>query len=257
MNPLVLAVHWLLNYWRSSYFTNVLPPLMAWLAIFLLFRRKERSARLFLAYFLAYSASQLVFFLGVAFYTHTPQYHSATEWMKRSDVLFTLFEFWIFYRYIGWQLDRRYRFAQLAVGLVYALGSLAILLRSIPADGWISQNGQTDLYNVQAGCLVLLCLLYYRNLFQRSTCNPVQEPSFWIVSALTLCMITSLPYSLFINEIRRQNYLLYTHLFAIIYILYTLMFGVILRAQYMGLAGSGSRPGKEARSAKGRPLVNS
>ena len=217
-----------MDYFRNNYYIGLLAHLFAIVAIFIVRRQKRRELKIFELYLLVYIFNELPFYIATALFqsvNRTILFISGLE-----DYLFTVFEFFVFYVYIYKALEGTNRSVIRLLSLVYYLTSAVVFLKVLIVDRFSLEVLQ-NAFILQAILLLFLCVLYFLKIFNsKPTLDLINEPSFWIITGLTCCLLCTFPLTLLLNNIFQKNYLLYSHLFSIFYFFYVILFIMIIRA---------------------------
>jgi hypothetical protein len=224
----------LFNQFSSQYYSGLIVLVMAisGLSISIIRKKEHYSLRLFPFYFIAYIILTLIFYINVISYINSPSNQNISIMVTGSDYIFTLIEFLIFmhffYNIINSTSKKRLIALLITLFLLVYISYLAndlILYRNIKTDT------VTIVYTLESAVLLIPSIFYYFQVFTNPpTINLRKESSFWVVTGIFFSMICSLPYCIIENYLRKINSSLYVQLFAILYILYCLLFLMIIRA---------------------------
>ena len=98
-------------------------------------------------------------------------------------------------------------------------------------DKGITERTQSVVYTVEGVILLILCSIYFFELFKNlPVVNLKNEPVFWVSVGLLFFMACTLPYSLMENYIEKYDSDLSFTLYSLFYIFYTILFIMIIRA---------------------------
>jgi hypothetical protein len=218
-----------LDYLSIGYYTGVIAHLFAVIGFFTLQRQKKKELKIFELYLIVYIFNEVSYLLSSFLQNER---HFIVFVSRLVDYLFTMFEFFVFYVYLSKMLKGFLNSYPLKLlSFVYAFISLVILLNALTKSEDVLYEALQNAYIIQATCLLFLCVLYFLKIFNsRPTLDLFNEPSFWIITGLTFCMLCTLPLTFLLNNIHTRNYLLYSHLFSIFYFFYIILFIMIIRA---------------------------
>ena len=94
-----------------------------------------------------------------------------------------------------------------------------------------SEITQSKVYTVEAVLLLLICLIYFFQVFRELPYIDIKNESiFWISAGLLFFVTCTLPHSILENYIFKNHSSFSFSLNAIFYIFYTLLFLMIIRA---------------------------
>jgi hypothetical protein len=220
----------LLQYIKDTYFTSVLVFFISLIGFFLTMITKNKGLKMFAYYFLAYFLGQLYFFFSST--VINGNYYSIIRIGILYDYLFTIFEFTLFYLFIKRSINHPTAniILKWAAFIYYMVHLLFFLPKIFLHKNVVPQFVVQTSFIIQASFLLIFCVVYYYYLFkEKPELNLLLEPSFWIVSGLTFCMISTLPLTFILNNVMKNNYTWGINLYAIIYIFYILLFLMIIR----------------------------
>jgi hypothetical protein len=220
----------LINYLKQGYYANAMACFIALITYFILQKKNLDELKIFKPYLILYIITQLAYFISVGFFYRSQWYTKVVIIARSIDLVFTLFEFFIFFTYIKRVLEEKYK--KSILWIIFGAFYLSVAIFAIEN---LLINGQLimlqNCYTAQAIALLILCTLYFFKLFQSPpVLNLLNEPSFWVVTGLTFCLLSTLPFSFYLNTLVKKNYVLYSQAFSIIYIFYILLFLMIARA---------------------------
>jgi hypothetical protein len=218
----------ILDYLSLGYYTGVVARLFAIIGFVILRRQKRKELKIFELYLIAYISYEIPVVL-TSFLQNDP--HFTAFVLRFVDYLFTVFEFFVFYVYINKALEGINRFVIRLLSLAYYLTNAFVLLKVLIVSRTIPSEVMQNAFIIQATVLLFLCVLYFLKIFNsKPTLDLINEPSFWIITGLTFCMLCTFPLTLLLNNIFYNNYMLYTQLFSIFYFFYIILFIMIIRA---------------------------
>lgn len=140
------------------------------------------------------------------------------------DFVFTIFEFFVFSNYLKkaipagtflWGTRLFYIISTALLPFVFILAyNESILILFV-------------LYNVQATILLIFASIYYVALFKSNNGKDLIS-SYWIITGITILLISTLPFSILSYHIWHSNFHLFDDLFAIIPAFYSMLFLFII-----------------------------
>jgi hypothetical protein len=151
-----------------------------------------------------------------------------------SDYIFTLIEFLIFMHFFYNIINgtSKKRLIVLLITL-FSLAYIFYLANDLIHYKIIKSDTVTVVYTLESAVLLIPSVFYYFQIFTKPpTINLIRESSFWVVTGIFFSMICSLPYCIVENYLKKFNSELYAQLFAILYILYCLLFLMIIKAYF-------------------------
>jgi hypothetical protein len=217
----------MLQYFQNNYYTDAIGFGLAIVGLILPLytKSKNKSLHIFRTYFGSYILLKLMGYATVALSNNKGIYPSFEFVSTYCDFCFTILEYFVFSFFL-----RQYVQANTwtIINSLFILTIFAILLRS-------SGNHWADtelLFTSQAILLIPLCISYFTNLLNTKIhLKLLNEPSFWVVTGVSFFMVCTLPYSLFIGYLRKNNVDLYIDLYSIFFVFYIILFSMIIKAQ--------------------------
>jgi hypothetical protein len=222
----------ILEYYSDNYYTMVIARIIALVGFFFLRKTVNKELSIFSPYLIVYFLGQFFYSLGVGVFQGTQYYTISFNIILIEDYLFTIFEFLIFFTYLRTVLrdfvgDKILK----ALAISYLIIAIGIFFEGFLAHKTLNIGTMRTGFIVQALFLLSFCVAYFIKIFKSPpTLDLLNEPSFWISTGLSFCMLCTLPISLFLDNLMKSSYALYVHLFAIVYIFYCLLFLMIIRA---------------------------
>jgi hypothetical protein len=147
------------------------------------------------------------------------------------DEIFTVIEFLIFSKLIYNQLAvRRLKYLHLSILVIVTIMLLYLVAEEL-VDQTLIPDRVHNAFLIQALGLCVVCVLFFIDYYLKDprTYN-FKHPIFWIITGVSFTMFTSIPFSVTMNFIQKNNLELYEKLFSIFYILYVILFVLIIKA---------------------------
>jgi hypothetical protein len=223
-------MHSLAKYFETDYFFNLASFIIGILGFLASLRinRTNNNLYLFKYYFLSYVVCTLAVYFEVILFTHSPRI--LFESIRYTDLLFTFSEFLIpiifFQRlFIKRKIESNAIFFAKYTFLVVSVGLLIFDMVRLNELSYVTME---NIFTLQAICLLVPCIFYYRMAFIESPGRaPISElPEFWIVTGISFFMLCTLPFSLLTNLLSstfNTNYIIFD-------IFYCLLFLAFIRA---------------------------
>jgi hypothetical protein len=219
------------DWWAQNYFLDPLSTLAALIGflIFIVKEDKGNIAYIFLYYFIGYLL--LKFIILDAIFLNLP-FQLRENILQLIDYIFTLFEFLIFFIFFKKILLLKIHRRILVIISCLFLGTgCSLLLYDITVSGKVPPSSRNFVFNLQAFSLLVPSILYYLEIFKsKPTFNLLRTSSFWVVTGLSLFMISTLPFSLLLDFFWKDNQIVYNYVFNLFYIFYIILFSTIIRA---------------------------
>jgi hypothetical protein len=211
-----------------QFYTNLLCFVTAVLSSTVTFLRRPSSNNLFVFryYFLAYSFLTLISY--ISFFKFSDDWDYIIDRIHlNGDILFTVFEFYVFSNYIRTYIPSSIHNLNSAF---FYISAASLYLFPILSGSYMTGPNLIILFCIQAVSLLIICAYYFINTFKKvQIVNLLTEPSFWIVTGLTFFMLSTLPFSLISASLIKKDWNLFVYLFSIFYIFYTILFIMILK----------------------------
>jgi hypothetical protein len=221
----------LLKSCENTFYTDVASFLVAVIGLIIsIWKRKSNPKLKFLSFFfLCYVLDQLVYFLDIVIIARYPQMDPIRCYTDFAD---TIVEFLVFFFLIKNHIDNiRIRKVLNPLLPVFLSSIFIYLVYYKTTHKEINQYFLQMIFTIQASLLIIACILYYLDLFKKEMkLNLLAQPSFWVVTGLSLFMLSTLPFSFIGLHLFKLNFILYFHLFNIFNIFYCLLFIMIIRA---------------------------
>ena len=90
----------LINYLKQGYYANAMACFIALITYFILQKKNLDELKIFKPYLILYIITQLAYFISVGFFYRSQWYTKVVIIARSIDLVFTLFEFFIFFTYI-------------------------------------------------------------------------------------------------------------------------------------------------------------
>jgi hypothetical protein len=224
---------------QHNFFTEAVVEVL--LVVVFILAVKKRKSKHHMKYLILY----LLFYFALVIYTYifriieiSLPFEIRLYIDKTMNYLVTVVEFIAFSEYLYNSIGTKKTKKIVSLTIWITTGILLLLgMRAL-----INPNQQEDpvglVYLVQCLSFTLICSIYFIDLFRLPPKNALlQTPSFWIASGLLVYSLGTFPVTILTYYTYVTDYLFYKHLYAIIYIFYSLLFITIIRA-YMCIPGS-------------------
>lgn len=225
-----------LKYLASIYYTEVLCFFISIFG-FIYFISKDTGKsyyKLFSIYFGAYAILVLTRWIHFAFILTTSLNSIFYVFDYSLDLIHVLIEFFIFSYIIKLSIENSLKRSCVNfISLIFIASFLILTTSHIVKFKAIDQYYLQVLFSIQAGCLILSSIPYYLEIIGNDRIDLKNNSSFWLISTLNFVLIVTLPFSIFSNYLMDYNLESYRGLFAMIYLLYVLLFLVIIKAGKM------------------------
>ena len=226
----------LFNQFSRQFYTDLIVLIVAiyGLSISIIKKKKHPLLRLFPFYFIAYIILILILYISLISYFDSSSSHKMSKIVMGSDYIFTLIEFLIFMHFFYNIINgtSKKRLIVLLITL-FSLAYIFYLANDLIHYKIIKSDTVTVVYTLESAVLLIPSVFYYFQIFTKPpTINLIRESSFWVVTGIFFSMICSLPYCIVENYLKKFNSELYAQLFAILYILYCLLFLMIIKAYF-------------------------
>lgn len=218
----------LINYLASTYYLVLLSLALAILAIFYSFQNEIGQLKPLRLYIIAYSIGLLLNMAYVASNHLTPV---VTKLLAFEDFAFTVFEIIVFtsilYKYTSAKASK------LAIKIILMIYATITSILSII---FFSQETENTLlvqksYLVQAIAMLLIASFYFYDTLRNPLKNDVSnEPAFWVASAISLCLVCTIPATMLIIFSNGKDRSTLTDMYGIIHIFYGVLFVLLIRA---------------------------
>jgi hypothetical protein len=218
----------LFHYVQSGYFTSIVSLLTSLVCYIGASKMKcdNNDLGIFRFYFLSYAI--LIFYNYVAAYFNTVDTLIVDT---LADFVFTVFEFltfMIYFNRIFIELKNR-QFIK-TVSVFFLIFAFTLAIKDLVYDNYIKVKSLHTIYNIQAIALIVPCCLYYCEMFFKKPYeNLLNQPEFWIISGLSIFMLSTLPFSLLTNHLISIDRSLFEYLYSIFNIFYCILFVFILK----------------------------
>jgi hypothetical protein len=218
-----------IEYMSGSFFTNLIAFLVANFGLFYSLLKGKGAFRIFTLYFFSYSITQLAFY--IINFLHDSELLKYQEFALYLDFSFTILEFYIFSGLILIAL-KNYKNPLIYITLlIFSVIAFNLLFKDLNTFGEFKLETLEKIFIYESVLLIIPCLVYFYHLFENPNPLPLRnDPYFWITTGLSFFLLTTLPFSLFMNSIRVENLDIYDYLYSITCLFYSLLFIMIIKA---------------------------
>jgi hypothetical protein len=218
----------LLDYFKIVYFTDPLVCLLAVVGLIVLRYSRINDSRLKSFGFLFLSHIILRIYTYVVWsslFRDSLAYPKLLLTLAILDYIVTVLEYGVFAYYIKPKVNNRtIRIANFCFSACVIAGLVSLII-----DSKLHPDGL--LYTSQAIAIIILCFSYFLELFNKPPQYMLtREPSFWIICGFAFFMVSTLPYSIILDDLRNLNGDLYDSVFSIFHVFYILLFAMIFKA---------------------------
>ena len=235
----------LINFFAQSYYSMVvmIVATVAALVVSIRYYGRHKDLRIF-TYYIAFSLLEDV--IGICGYM-APDRRSAYLPTSIAINSFALFEFIICHLFILRYIMSPKRKLIIKISLfVYPALLAFILIKKYPGSIYTPYFLLGDMF------MVLPCLLYFYELFQDVSLKPLKnQPAFWIVTAFLFHNACAIPYALTGDYLGKYQ----VAATSVLYILYSLVFLFIIRANLCSPENGGDNPGSRKNADRTRQRV--
>lgn len=223
----------IIEYYQTSYYTGLVCAFLAVIGVIILSTKKmdNTKLRLFKLYFLGYLFLTALTILAKYYPYYTTPGKIFDTLHHHCDYYFTVFEFFVFANILKEMANEK-----VFIGCTVILITSAIFFyfQIISSKRLIDYAAIFNLFTIQAFCLLAICTSFYFETFKKNNkTNLKDKPTFLISIGLSLCLICILPLSLFSNHLFFNNVVGLSNLFGIVYISYSILFIIIIKAILM------------------------
>lgn len=221
-------------HWKVCFFTEAMLVILLFAALWISLKNRKRHAEM--KFFPFYIAFLLIVFISLYanIYSEKIWNYSITTFNFHHyiDYISTLFELFVFIHFFVHVISNRwFKKFIIFIAILFTIYYLAELVYDDRFTRSISKTTQSRVYTIQSLVLLIPCIRYFYELFKHPPIlNLKQEPSFWIVTGLSFFIISTLPYSLIENYLRKNHLYLMTALYSVFYIFYIILISMIIRA---------------------------
>lgn len=222
----------IIRYFEQSYYAQLLTLLIAIWGLLVSLSRKVMRSYLnnFFFYFLSYIIISIAFIV-ISLFMNSKYSISAIHIGSLCDFLFTILEyvfFGVFFRQI---LPRSDSLLIYMISSGFFLLTLAFIYNDVLNYGFISHKSLQKVFITQAASLIILCCKFFLNNYTALPSVSLKRDSrFWIVAGLSCLLVSTLPFSIFMNYLEMADFNTYRYLYAIIYFFYSILFITIIKA---------------------------
>ena len=218
----------LMDFFRENYYTSLLLIVTGLAAIQIAFKyRKKFPILKFIPLYLCVSVFQSLFNCLIFLNWHSDLKYWLFDVNNYIILIFIALETTIFGNFLSASISNRILKRSIRAFQIPLLMFFGYLLLFSPLD----HRQFTIAYTVETCYLIVPCLFYYYEILRKVLYfNPLYEPSFWVITGLTLFLLTTLPYTMIQDYIARVYDTLFNRLQTLFYISYSLFFGLIIRA---------------------------
>ena len=218
----------LINYLAATYYLILLSLALSILAMFYSFQTEIDRLKPLRAYLIVYSIGLVLNMIYAATNRLT---FIISKLLAFEDFAFTVFEIFVFtgilYKYIS---DR--------ISKVIIKSIIAIYVAIIAAlcIAFFNHNTENTLlvqksYLIQAIAMLIITSIYFFDTFRNPLKNDVSnEPAFWVASAISLCLVCTIPATMLIIFSNGKDRSTLTGMYGIIHIFYGVLFVLLIRA---------------------------
>jgi hypothetical protein len=216
----------LLQYYKDTYFSDVLAVIVAIIGITIYYRKKRDPSLKLFTYYLASYCLMTATIWAYRIVTRIEEGSTFLTIMTYWDYCFTVFEFFVLYRYISLTYHHKlFNFLK----ILFSSTALLLFILSHFHEGILTRHYLYLLFNSQALCILPTTIyLLYRLMIIPPNFELGQQPLFWIASGFAFLTITTLPYStmLTLNVYTKTLEVL----FSVFNVFYALLFMSIIKA---------------------------
>jgi len=221
----------LLEHWMYVFYTDLLTFLLATTGLIISVKKRKQKPKLqpLFFFFLAYIISELISFLIIAANVENPLRKHIRLYTDTIDTIIEFLAFFFLIRNYIVNAGIKRILNQLLPIFLCMLSAYFVYYKIHHKE--IDQYFLQTAFTIQASILIVACVLCYIDLFKKEhRLNLTALPFFWIVSGLSLFMLSTLPFSVFGLYLMRTNYQLYVQLFNIFEVFYCVLFLMIIKA---------------------------
>lgn len=221
----------IIQFWSRGYFTQAISLFISIIAFLVAINKRKKNSQhnLLILFLSSYIVCQIVAIIDVSI-NHNGNRPEIRFLFFLLDFSITIIELVVFTVLIRiFILNEKMKIVLRYLPIIFFTFLIATFI--IKANFNFSQPFIQQVFTIQAFFLIIPCIFYYIDLFNREpSLELLNEPSFWIVTGLSFFMVCTLPFSIFGEYIMRSNYKLYLELFSIFNIFYCLLFVMIIRS---------------------------
>lgn len=224
----------LLNYWKSSYYTE--PILILTQLVFLLISSRNPIPKKQFRGIIIYTILFLIYYLATIFLSLflTPKLYSNINsyFQVYFDYLITISEFFVFlyflFKTVNNIVAKRAILSMVVTGLaVFFFWGMTDFLSSHT----ILYQTLMRIYPIEDSVVLLASGFYFYEIFNTPPFKSlINSPSFWIIVGFVSFMIITFPVTLIDSYLIKWKPIFYSNTFAIVYISYIFMYVMFIRA---------------------------
>jgi hypothetical protein len=219
--------------WKSfepTFYTDLISFLLAIVALIISINKRRQNPKLrpLSIFFFGYAISQLLPFLNIAL----SQKFLTWSICRYTDFFDTIIEFLVFFLLIrNFVVNTEIKKVIRPLLPIFIISMFAYLAYYESTHREIDQYFLEVIYTIQASVLIIACVLYYVDLFERKPDLKLTSlPSFWAVTGILFFMLCTLPFSILGLYLIKTNYGLYVRLFSIFNIFYCILIIMLIKA---------------------------
>jgi hypothetical protein len=152
--------------------------------------------------------------------------------VQYTDYFFTLVELIVFSNFF-YRLIKNYSLKKgiVVINIIFAIYFIYKGVFDVNFYLGISEATQAKVYTIEAVVLLIICLIYFFQLFRDLPFSNLRdEPVFWVSAGVLFFTAGTLPYSLLENYIVTNYFSFSFSLYSIFYVFYVLLFSMIIKA---------------------------
>jgi magnesium-transporting ATPase (P-type) len=219
-------------FWKGNHYADLISIGVAIVGLVITLRKKScfEDYKLFVVLFSGYIIVIISSFLKPAS-RQSPHLHlTLIQLHYFADIAFTILEFIIYSIFIQKQVKKGNYFL-ISIRFLFITYASGVGLTSFWEAGMPVRSVIDNLFTLQALCIFPGIIIYYFEIYSNESSDSKQEkPAFWIISGITLFMISTLPYSIIANYLQENYFSKSYDLFYIFYVFYILLFAMIIKA---------------------------
>lgn len=219
----------LLQYLRNGFYSEValFLILLATLGVSIKHRDKIPGLRFFPVYLVSFLTLLAFEYILMIIPTFPTRAIKLIDFF--GNYVVTIIEFFTFFYFFHFtiQSNAYKRFIRILCTITCMILSIPFLISAS------LQNIRTlhTIYIIESIVLVLICILYFIELFNSPPILSLTNTShFWISSGLLFYLLGTLPVTIITDYVYTLNYFLYANLYAIVNVFYCLLFILVIRA---------------------------
>lgn len=215
-------------YFKENYFTDPIGLIVCLIGLIILFAnsRHKQEFNIFKFYFLFFILLKIyTYYHYYAFFNQLPYASTIHQIFRYMDFAFTIFEYFVFTFYLRNMINKKLLMLSIAF---FSCSVIIIFIGSFLLNKFMFNS---SIFSSQAIALLIICFSYYYKIYKFPIDNKLSdEPSFWIVTGLTIFMACTLPYSLISDQFYIHNWKLHVNIFSLFFVFYILLYVMIIKA---------------------------